>query len=543
MSEGNLLIPSLVSLIVGVVVGYIFRYLYARLKLQSAEFLANKIKEESEKKSASILNDAEEKVKIKMAELKESINKERAEFEKELKEKKNELNSIEKRLSSREENLDRLLKSLEEKERVIFERERHIKIREDRVNERESKIDKELEKIASLTKEEARKKLEEKIKADVEEKLTYYFNDKLSSYEEKIKELELEADKKAREILVSSMQRVASDVSKEMNITNITLPDDEMKGRIIGREGRNIRTLENLLGVDIIIDDTPEIVTVSGFDPIRRIKAQITLENLIKDGRIHPARIEEVYEKARQEVEQKIMEEGTKTLYELGISVNKLSNEFIRAVGSLYYRPSYGQNILIHSKEVAKLAAIIANEIGADAEVAKRAGLFHDIGKAIESDVGNKHVDEGVKLLKKIGESKEVIAAVAWHHEATGFPHSIIDEKEYPESIEAVIVRIADKISGSRPGVRYDEGAWGDYINRVTELEKEAKQFDKVEHAYALQAGREIRLFVKADVPESELDNIAKEMKAKIVKNTKIRYPGRIKITVVKEKRVVEHTD
>ncbi len=543
MSETNLLLPSLVSLIVGVIVGFIIRFVYGVLNLQSAEIKAKKIKEDSEKKSADIISEADEKVKQKMLELRESISKERTEFEKELKEKKNELTSIEKRLSSREENLDRLLKAFEEKERVVFERERHLKNREERISEKESRIDKELEKIASLTREEAKKKLEEKVKSEVEEKLTNYFNDKLGYYEEKIKELEYNADKRSREILVYSMQRIASDVSKEMNITNITLPDDEMKGRIIGREGRNIRTLENLLGVDIIIDDTPEIVTVSGFDPIRRIKAQITLENLIKDGRIHPARIEEVYEKAKHEVDQNIIEEGTKALYELGIGINKLSTEFIRAVGSLYYRPSYGQNILIHSKEVAKLASILANEIGANAEIAKKAGLYHDIGKAVESEVGNKHIDEGVKLLMKVGESKEVIAAVAWHHEATGFPSSLLNEKEYPESIEAVIVRIADKISGSRPGVRYDEGSWGDYINRVTELEKEAKQFDKVEHAYALQAGREIRLFVKADVPESDLEQIAKEMKAKIVQNNKIRYPGRIKITVVKEKRVVEHTD
>ncbi len=543
MSGTNSLIAPLVSLIVGVIVGFFIRYFYGLLSLQSAEIKAKKIKIETESKANSIITEAEEKAKQKMAELKELLNKERVEFEKELKERKNELSTIEKRLTSREENLDRLLKALEEKERLVFERERHIKIREDKLSEKESKIDKELERIASLTREEARRKLEEKVRAEIDEKLQNYFNDRYAYIEEKIKELEYDADKKARDILVSSMQRIASDVSKEMNITNITLPDDEMKGRIIGREGRNIRTLENLLGVDIIIDDTPEIVTVSGFDPIRRIKAQITLENLIKDGRIHPARIEEVYQKAEQEVEQNITNIGKEVLNYFGISINKLSNEFIRAIGSLYYRPSYGQNILIHSKEVAKLSAILANEIGADPEVAKKAGLYHDIGKAIESQIGNKHIDEGVKLLKKVGESKEVIAAVAWHHEATGFPHELLDEKEYPETVEAVIVRIADKISGSRPGVRYDEGAWGDYINRVTELEKEAKQFDKVENAYALQAGREIRLFVKADVPESELDTIAKEMKTRIIQNQKIRYPGRIKITVVKEKRVVEHTD
>ncbi len=543
MSGSNALIPSLVSLIVGIVVGYILRYFYGRFKLQSIETKAIKIKEDSEKQAQAILAKAEEDAKAKVLEAREAIFQEKNELEKTIRERKNEISSIEKRLASREESIDRWSKTVEEKDRVLLEKERYLKLREEKVIERESRIDKELERIASLTKEEARKKLEEKVKADVDERISAYFNDKVSSLEEKIKELEIESDKKSREILVSAMQRIASDVSKDVNITNITLPDDEMKGRIIGREGRNIRTLENLLGVDIIIDDTPEIVTVSGFDPIRRVIAQITLENLIKDGRIHPARIEEVYEKAKSEVEQKIVEEGTKTFYELGMPMNRISTELIKAVGSLYFRPSYGQNILLHSKEVARLSSIIAGEIGANVEVAKRAGLFHDIGKAVESDVGNKHIEEGIKLLKKVGEASDVITAVAWHHEASGFPSSILDEKEYSETVEAVIVRVADKISGARPGVRYDAGAWGDYVTRVTELEKEAKRMDKIEHAYALQAGREIRLFVKTTVPENELEQIAKDMKKQIIQNTKIRYPGRIKITVVKEKRVVEHTD
>jgi len=284
-------------------------------------------------------------------------------------------------------------------------------------------------------------------------------------YDKLIEDIELRAEKEAKNIIISVMERLASEISKEVNITNITLPDDEMKGRIIGREGRNIRTLRKLvLGVDIIIDDTPEIVTISGFDPIRREIAKMTLTRLIKDGRIHPARIEEIYEKVKFEIEQKIIEEGNKACYDLGL--NNVPNEIIKYLGRLYYRTSYGQNVLTHSKEVARIAAMIAGEIGADVEVAKRAALFHDIGKVIHSEEGNKHVEEGVKLLKAVRESEDVIEAVANHHESSAFVADNVYKRTKNESLESIIVRIADAISASRPGARFNEGAWEDYIKK-----------------------------------------------------------------------------
>lgn len=530
------IIPSLIIAIIGGVVGYIIRIVYAKYKLVTSETKAKEIVDRAKEEAQKLLRKSEAESKEKLLEAKEAILKERREFDKEIKEKRAELSSYERRLIHREENLERRIVNLEEKEKNLIDKESFIKIKLQEISEKEENIDRELERIANLTKEEARRNLEARVKAEVDEKMLEYYNSK-------IEEAELNAEKKAKHILVSVMERIASETTKEINITNLTLPDDEMKGRIIGREGRNIRTLENLLGVDIIIDDTPEVVTISGFDPIRREIAKITMSRLVKDGRIHPARIEEVYLKVKEDIEQKIFDEGNNAVYSLGL--HNVPIEIIKHLGRLYFRTSYGQNVLYHSIEVARISAAIAAEIGANVEIAKKGGLYHDIGKAIYTEEGNKHVEEGVKLLKSVKENEIVIQCVANHHESSAFlPGELKDYKDKKsEPVEAVIVRIADTISSARPGARFNEGAWEDYIRRVEELEKEAKKFEEVEKAFAIQAGREIRVFLNINTPEENVEKIAKELKKNIQLNKFIKYPGRIKITVIKETRQVEFTD
>jgi|YNPMSStandDraft_1061717.scaffolds.fasta_scaffold00224_7 ribonuclease Y len=534
MSNNLLAIPSLIILLVGIFIGYIVRLIYAKNKLLSSESKADKILKEAKEEAQRIIYKTEAETKEMLIDAKESIIREKKEFEKEIKQKQLELSNYEKRLIKKEELIDKKIELIDLKEQTLNERENQLNLKNNEIDKKLANLEKEIEKIAGLTKEEAKRIIEEKAKKDLEIQLVGYY-DKL------IEDIELRAEKEAKNIIISVMERLASEISKEVNITNITLPDDEMKGRIIGREGRNIRTLENILGVDIIIDDTPEIVTISGFDPIRREIAKMTLTRLIKDGRIHPARIEEIYEKVKFEIEQKIIEEGNKACYDLGL--NNVPNEIIKYLGRLYYRTSYGQNVLTHSKEVARIAAMIAGEIGADVEVAKRAALFHDIGKVIHSEEGNKHVEEGVKLLKAVRESEDVIEAVANHHESSAFVADNVYKRTKNESLESIIVRIADAISASRPGARFNEGAWEDYIKRIEELENEAKSLPEVEKAFAIQAGREIRVFIKLDVPEENIENVAKTLKANIQLNKNIKYPGRIKITVIKESRIVEYTD
>jgi ribonuclease Y len=333
------------------------------------------------------------------------------------------------------------------------------------------------------------------------------------------------AEKKAREIIVSTIQRIATDVTSEVTVTTVSLPNDEMKGRIIGREGRNIRTLETLTGVDVIIDDTPEAVVISCFDPVRKEIAKKSLERLISDGRIHPARIEEVVQKITKEITQIIYEEGEKILFELGL--HNFNSDGIRALGRLHFRTSYGQNVLSHSKEVAILSGMIAAEVGADREIAKRGALLHDIGKGIESESDSTHVELGIELAKKMGEDPRVINAIAAHHGDIEF-----------SCPEAVIVQIADSISASRPGARRE--TLDTYIKRLENLEKIAESFDGVEKAYAIQAGRELRIMANS---EKVSDDIAKELAKGIAKKieAELRYPGRIKVTIIRETRVVEY--
>ena len=374
-----------------------------------------------------------------------------------------------------------------------------------------------LESISGFSKEKARDLIMKRVENDLEVEIT-------SMVKEREIEAKLEVDKKAKDMLVMTMQKYASDVTNEKTVSVVTLPNDEMKGRIIGREGRNIRTIEAVTGVDLIIDDTPEAIVLSSFDPLRREIARQTIETLVKDGRIHPARIEELYDKTCKDFNNKILEYGNQAAFELGLS--KLSPELVEILGKLYFRTSYGQNALQHSKEVAHLSGIIASELGENVNIAKRAELLHDIGKAIDFEVEGSHVDIGVELAKKFNEDKIVINAIASHHgdtEAT--------------SIISVIVAIADALSASRPGARND--SLENYIKRLEQLEEIANSFDGVEKSYAIQAGRELRVLVKPDqIDDLKSFKVARDIKNRI--ENEMQYPGTVKVTVIRETRAVE---
>lgn len=491
--------------------GWTARWLYARFQLTSAEQRAERIKDEAVK-------EAEARKKEILFEAQEQIHKERLQLEKELRERRAELQRTERRLLQKEETLERKLAAVERRNEALADRERLLAEKETELGRREQEIESELERISGLTREEARSliisRLEEEAKRDAQILV--------NKIEE---EARATAERKARDVLVSTMQRIATDVTAEVTVTTVSLPNDEMKGRIIGREGRNIRTLETLTGVDIIIDDTPEAVVLSCFDPVRKEIARISLERLIADGRIHPARIEEVVHKVTKELSQTIYEEGEKVLFELGI--HDFPPEAVQALGRLKYRTSYGQNVLAHTKEVAVLAGMIAAEVGGDPMIAKRGALLHDIGKAIESDDDSTHIELGIELAKRMGEDSRVINCIAAHH--GDVPHTC------PES---VIVQIADAISASRPGARRE--SLENYIKRLEQLEKIAEGFSGVDKAFAIQAGREIRIMVNNDlVDDAGARELAREIARKIEED--LRYPGRIKVTIIRETRVVEY--
>jgi len=497
--------------LVGLFLGWTIRWFYARYQLSSSEQKAERLKQDAVK-------EAEQEKKSILLEAQNQILKDKRLHDKELRERRNEIQRFERRVQQKEDNLDKKTASLDKKIATITDREKEFDKKEEELSKQEQYWVQELEKISGLTAEEAKKLLIKNLENDARHDAQGLIN----KIEEEAKH---SAEKKARDIIVTTIQRLATDVSSEITVTSVSLPNDEMKGRIIGREGRNIRTLETLTGVDIIIDDTPEAVVISCFDPIRKVIAQMALERLIVDGRIHPARIEEVVQKVTKEISQTIYEEGEKILYELGI--HDMSPDGIRALGRLHFRTSYGQNVLTHSKEVAVIAGMIAAEVGADKEIAKRGALLHDIGKGLETDGDGNHAEIGMEMCKKIGEDPRVVNAVGGHHNDIEI-----------ESIEGVIVQLADAISAARPGARRE--TLDNYIKRLENLEKIAESYEGVDKAFAIQAGRELRIMVNHEIVN---DNKAKDLARSIAKQIEdeLKYPGRIRVTIIRETRVVEY--
>lgn len=495
----------------GCLIGYFFRKKVAEGKINSAEELARKIVEDAER-------NAETAKKELLLEAKEEVHKLRSELEKESRERRSELQRTERRLIQKEEVLDKKSESLENKDEKLTKMLKDLDIKEQEINDLYQKEVDKLEELSGLTSEQARQLLLDNIERQTKYEAAIMIRD----IESKAKE---EAEKKAREIIVYSIQKCAADHVAETTVSVVPLPSDEMKGRIIGREGRNIRTIETLTGIDLIIDDTPEAVILSGFDPIRREIARIALEKLIIDGRIHPARIEEMVEKAKKEVDNIIKEEGEQATFDTG--VHGLHPELIRLLGRLKYRTSYGQNVLKHSIEVSYLAGIMAAELGADVRLAKRAGLLHDIGKAVDHEIEGTHVEIGMELLKRYKESKDVIHSMSTHH------------GDYePESIEAVLVTAADIISAARPGARRE--TLESYIKRLEKLEEIANEYEGVEKSFAIQAGREIRIIVRPEIyDDDEIFILARDITKKI--ELELEYPGQIKVNVLRETRAIEY--
>jgi len=495
----------------GAAIGYLVRKNVAESKIATAEETAIRIIAEAEQTG-------EAKRKEAVMEAKEEIHRMRSEMERENKERRADLQRHERRLVQKEENLDKKIDSFERKEEKLAHKEARLASTQEKVDALYQKQLAELERLSGLTSEEAKQELLDSLADEVKHESAMLIKD----LEQQAKD---EADKKAREIISLAIQRCAADHVAETTVSVVGLPNDEMKGRIIGREGRNIRTLETLTGIDLIIDDTPEAVIISGFDPVRREVARIALEKLINDGRIHPSRIEEMVEKAQKEVEQKIKEAGEQATFAVG--VHGLHPELIKLLGRLRYRTSYGQNVLNHAVEVANLAGIMASELGVDVMLAKRAGLLHDIGKAIDHEMEGSHVEIGGEIAKKFRESELVINSIVAHH----------GDVE-PKSIEAVLVSAADAVSAARPGARRE--TLESYLKRLTRLEEISESFDGVEKCFAVQAGREIRIMVKPEIIDDvSAILLAHDISKKI--EAEMEYPGQIKVVIIRETRAVDY--
>lgn len=504
-------IVVVVTAIVAGISGYLVRHYLEKVKISSAMDTSEEIIKEAKEEAQAIKKEA-------LLEARDELHKERAEFERETRIRRNELSKIETRLAQKEENLDRKAENLEKRLKEIKNYENKLIEKERELDNLRKKQILELEKVSGLSSEEAKKML----MVNIESEVRHEANKMIAQIEEEALQT---AEKKAKDIVVQAIQRCASEQVAETTVSVVNLPSDEMKGRIIGREGRNIRTLETLTGVDLIIDDTPEAVILSGFDPVKRAVAKIALERLIMDGRIHPARIEEVVSKVQEEMEEAIKEEGERATFDLG--VHGIAPEAIYLLGKLKYRTSFGQNVLQHSKEVAYISSVIASEIGANVRLVKRAGLLHDIGKSIDADVEGSHAAIGAELARKFGESKEIIHAIAAHH-----------DEEKPQTVEAFIIQAADAVSAARPGARKEN--LEAYIKRLKKLEDLAEEFKGVEKAYAIQAGREIRVAIAADeVSDVEMPALARNIARQIEEH--LEYPGQVKVTLIRETRVVEY--
>ena len=504
-------IGAAVGLLIGLLIGNLLRKKVAEKAIGSAEEQAKKIVNDA-------MHEAEAKKKEALLEAKEEILTAKNETENELKERRKEVSRQERRIAQKEEHIDAKTAALDQKEAALVERQKQT---DDLKAEIEETLRKEvlaLEKISGITSEEAK----EMLLARAESEIAHETALKLSEYEARFKE---EADNKARDILSLAIQRCAADHVSEVAISVVSLPNEEMKGRIIGREGRNIRTIETMTGVELIIDDTPEVITISGFDPIRREVARLALEKLISDGRIHPARIEEMVEKAQRDVENSIKQAGEKAIFETG--VHGINPEVIKLLGRLKYRTSYGQNVLRHSSEVSLLSGMLADELGVDSTLAKRAGLLHDIGKALTQEAEGSHVQLGVEVAQKYHENKDVIHAIEAHH-------GDVEAR----SVVAFIVQAADAISAARPGARRENVE--NYIKRLQKLEELANEFNGVDKSFAIQAGREIRIMVKPEViSDDQMKLLARDIAKKI--EGELEYPGQIKVNLIRESRMIDY--
>ena len=501
----------LISLAIGILIGMVYRKKVAESKIQGAENEAKRVIESAKK-------EAENLKKEEIIKAKEEIMASRKELDQEIKERRGEVQRQETRLIQKEENLERRADNFEKREKDLERELQNVEQQKQEIEKLHDLEMVELQKIAALTKEEAKAKLLNEMEKElVAEKAAL-----IREQDQKAKET---VNKDAKEMLCYAIQKCAADHSQETTVSIVALPNDEMKGRIIGREGRNIKALETLTGIDLIIDDTPEAVVLSGFDPLRREVAKIALEKLIEDGRIHPAKIEEMVEKAKEEVENTIKEEGERAVLETGVI--GLHPDIVKLLGKLKYRTSYGQNVLNHSIEVSNLARIMADELGLDPKLARRAGLLHDIGKALDHDMEGTHVEIGVEVLKKYKENPLVVNAVEAHH----------GDVE-PQTLEAVLVQAADAISASRPGARRE--TLEAYIKRLQNLEEIADSFEGVEKSFAIQAGREVRIVVKPEkISDDQMTILARDV-AKRVEN-EMDYPGQIKVNIIRETRVVDY--